>query len=77
MGNRGQILMASGLAFGEILRQDQERSSTDTSKGSNQHLHVLLQPTTIPRTQTDYFSSAPGHPEPPTHIIPVGNMWES
>lgn len=23
-----------------------------------------------------YFFSAPGRPEPPTHI-PVGNMWES
>lgn len=38
VGNLGQVLMASGLALGEILRQDQERSSTDTSGGSNQHL---------------------------------------
>lgn len=69
MGNLGRVLMASGLALGEIRQQDQDRSSPDASGGSFQHL-----PTPIPRTQVYYFSSAPGHSEPPTHIIPVGNM---
>ena len=69
MGNLGQVLMASGLAHGETLRPDQERSSTDTSGGSNQHLNVLLQPTTSPRTPIYYFFSVPGRSEPPTHNI--------
>lgn len=65
LGTWAQVLMASSLAHGEIPRQDQGRSSTGGD--SNQHLRVLLQPTTIPRTQLYYFLSSAGLPEPPTH----------
>lgn len=68
--------MASGLAPGELLRADLERSGTGTGTGwgSSQHLYDLLQPTTIPGTQAHSFLSSTGQPETPTPIIPVGNM---
>lgn len=38
MGTLGRVLMASGLALGEIRQQDQDRSSPDASRGSFQHM---------------------------------------